>query len=147
MTTMRNPQNALGAPHPGNSLVNSAVNSAVDSRADSGPDSVHGSTLDPTPEKKSERIDDLQLAVDSLAAFPARGATGGSDVTERLAAVADLCRSVDAVLDSLVVQAAAEAAEEGWTAARMAAEHSGYYARLQRALLPAGGVGTGLTEQ
>lgn len=97
-------------------------------------------------ESRSEVIDDLQLAVDSLAAFPARTAAGGADVTERLAAVADLCRSVDAVLDSLVVQAAAEAAEEGWTAARMAAEHSGYYARLRRALLPAG-AGAGLTEQ
>ncbi|MEU9074630.1 hypothetical protein ACFYUY_09870 [Kitasatospora sp. NPDC004745] len=88
-------------------------------------------------------IDDLQLAVDSLAAFPARNPAGGAAVTERLAAVAELCRSVDAVLDSLVVQAAAEAAEEGWTAARMAAEHSGYYARLRRALLPvAGGAGS-----
>ncbi|MFE3874810.1 hypothetical protein ACFXPX_10470 [Kitasatospora sp. NPDC059146] len=67
-------------------------------------------------------------------------------MTERLAAVAALCRSVDTVLDSLVVQAAAEAAEEGWTAARMAAEQSGYYARLQRALLPTV-AGAGLTEQ
>lgn len=80
--------------------------------------------------------DDLQLAVDSLAAFPARGGTRGADVPERLAAVAELCRAVDGVLDSLVVQAAAEAAEEGWTAARMASEHAVYYARLQRALLP-----------
>ncbi|MEV7025519.1 hypothetical protein [Kitasatospora sp. NPDC093558] len=82
-------------------------------------------------------VDDLRLAVDSLAAFPARTAAGGADVTGRLAAVAELCRSVDAALDSLVVQAAAEAAEEGWTAARMASEQSAYYARLQRALLPA----------
>ncbi|MET8622587.1 hypothetical protein ABZW30_02295 [Kitasatospora sp. NPDC004669] len=98
------------------------------------------------PENRSDVIDDLQLAMDSLSAFPARNAAGGADVTERLAAVAELCRSVDAVLDSLVVQAAAEAAEEGWTAARMAAEHSGYYARLRRALLPAG-VSAGLTQQ
>ncbi|MGW3039734.1 hypothetical protein ACWC9T_06690 [Kitasatospora sp. NPDC001159] len=98
------------------------------------------------PENRSDVIDDLQLAVDSLSAFPARNAASGADVTERLAAVAELCRSVDAVLDSLVVQAAAEAAEEGWTAARMAAEHSGYYARLRRALLPAG-VSAGLTQQ
>ncbi|MER7582193.1 hypothetical protein [Kitasatospora sp. NPDC097691] len=97
-------------------------------------------------ENRPDTLDDLQLAVDSLAAFPSRNAASGSDVTERLAAVADLCRSVDAVLDSLVVQAAAEAAEEGWTAARMAAEHSGYYARLQRALLPAT-AGAGLTQQ
>ncbi|WP_030235999.1 hypothetical protein [Streptomyces sp. NRRL S-350] len=97
-------------------------------------------------EGRPNTLDGLQLAVDSLSAFPARNAPGGSDVTERLAAVAELCRSVDAVLDSLVVQAAAEAAEEGWTAARMAAEHSGYYARLQRALLPAG-AGAGLTQQ
>ncbi|MER6303739.1 hypothetical protein ABT247_29865 [Kitasatospora sp. NPDC001539] len=96
-------------------------------------------------EKRSDAIDDLQLAVDSLAAFPS-GKAGAADVTERLAAVAELCRSVDAVLDSLVVRAAAEAAEEGWTAARMAAEHSGYYARLQRALLPAGAA-AGLTQQ
>ncbi|MFJ8622800.1 hypothetical protein ACIRD3_08130 [Kitasatospora sp. NPDC093550] len=95
-------------------------------------------------ESRPETLDDLQLAVDSLAAFPSRNAAGGSDVTERLAAVAELCRSVDAVLDSLVVQAAAEAAEEGWTAARMAAEHAAYFARLQRALLPAG---AGLTQQ
>jgi hypothetical protein len=97
-------------------------------------------------ESRSEIIDDLQLAVESLAAFPSRNAASAADVTERLAAVAELCRSVDAVLDSLVVQAAAEAAEEGWTAARMAAEHSGYYARLQRALLLAG-AGAGLTRQ
>ncbi|MER7752000.1 hypothetical protein [Kitasatospora sp. NPDC097643] len=97
-------------------------------------------------ENQPDTVADLRFAVDSLAAFPARNAAGGADVTERLAAVADLCRSVDAVLDSLVVQAAAEAAEEGWTAARMAAEHSGYYARLQRALLPAA-VGARLTQQ
>ncbi|MER7768430.1 hypothetical protein [Kitasatospora sp. NPDC096140] len=97
-------------------------------------------------ENRPDALDDLQLAVDSLAAFPSRNAASGADVTERLAAVADLCRSVDAVLDSLVVQAAAEAAEEGWTAARMAAEHSAYYARLQRALLPAT-AGAGLTQQ
>ncbi|MFD5433798.1 hypothetical protein ACWGKU_34770 [Kitasatospora sp. NPDC054768] len=89
-------------------------------------------------ENRPDGVDDLQLAMESLAAFPSRNAGSGADVTERLAAVHDLCRAVDAVLDSLVVQAAAEAAEEGWTAARMAAEHSGYYARLQRALLPAG---------
>lgn len=100
-----------------------------------------------SPEEiRSDVVDDLQLAVESLAAFPARNAAGAADVTERLAAVAELCRSVDVALDSLVVQAAAEAAEEGWTAARMAAEHSGYYARLQRALLPAG-AGAGLTQQ
>lgn len=91
-------------------------------------------------EQQSPAVDDLRLAVDSLAAFPAHGAAGGADVTERLAAVAQLCRSVDAVLDSLVVRTAAEAAEEGWTAARMASEQSAYYARLQRALLPAGAV-------
>ncbi|MFG2844387.1 hypothetical protein ACGF12_14605 [Kitasatospora sp. NPDC048296] len=97
-------------------------------------------------ESRSDVIDDLLLAVDSLAEFPAGNAAGAADVTERLAAVAELCRSVDAVLDSLVVQAAAEAAEEGWTAARMAAEHSGYFARLRRALLPAGAA-AGLTQQ
>ncbi|MFD7908237.1 hypothetical protein ACFV4F_38395 [Kitasatospora sp. NPDC059722] len=97
-------------------------------------------------EQQPAAVDDLRLAVDSLAAFPARSAAGGSDVTERLAAVAELCRSVDAVLDSLVVQTAAEAAEEGWTAARMASEQSAYYARLQRALLPAE-TGAGLTRQ
>ncbi|MBV2155645.1 hypothetical protein [Kitasatospora sp. SUK 42] len=91
-------------------------------------------------------MDDLQLAVESLAAFPARSVAGPMGMTERLAAVAELCRSVDAVLDSLVVEAAAEAAEEGWTVARIAAEHSGYYARLRRALLPAG-AGAGLTQQ
>ncbi|MFJ9692129.1 hypothetical protein [Kitasatospora sp. NPDC101183] len=144
MTTMRNPQNASGAPQPGNSEGHSEAVSGVVSGAVSG----IAPTPECAPEKKSEKVDDLQLAVDSLAAFPARGADGGADVNERLAAVAELCRSVDAVLDSLVVQAAAEAAEEGWTAARMAAEHSGYYARLQRALLPAGGgTGAGLTEQ
>ncbi|MFF7588771.1 hypothetical protein ACFZCK_14920 [Kitasatospora purpeofusca] len=89
-------------------------------------------------ESRSENVDELRLAVDSLAAFPAGGAAGGSDVPERLAAVAELCRAVDGVLDSLVVRAAAEAAEEGWTAARMASEHAVYYARLQRALLPTG---------
>ncbi|MFE2723827.1 hypothetical protein [Kitasatospora sp. NPDC059327] len=88
-------------------------------------------------------VDELRLAVDSLAAFPARGGAGGSDVPERLAAVAELCRAVDGVLDSLVVQAAAEAAEEGWTAARMASEHAVYYARLRRALLPVGAGGQG----
>ncbi|WP_195910975.1 hypothetical protein [Streptomyces kaniharaensis] len=88
---------------------------------------------------------DLRLAVDSLAAFPARDAATAA-VTDRLAAVAELCRSVDEVLDSIVVQTAAEAAEEGWTAARMAAEHAAYYARLRRALLPAA-VGAGLTQQ
>ncbi len=87
-------------------------------------------------ESRSEGVDELRLAVDSLAAFPARGGAGGADVPDRLAAVAELCRAVDGVLDSLVVQAAAEAAEEGWTAARMASEHAVYYARLQRALLP-----------
>ncbi|MFF3003338.1 hypothetical protein ACFVTF_11065 [Kitasatospora sp. NPDC057940] len=101
---------------------------------------------DNMPEKMPDTVDDLQLAAESLAAFPARGAAVGADVTERLAAVAELCRSVDAVLDSLVVQVAAEAAEEGWTAARMAAEQSGYYARLRRALLPAA-TGAGLTQQ
>ncbi|CAN3979092.1 hypothetical protein [Kitasatospora purpeofusca] len=89
-------------------------------------------------ESRSENVDELRLAVDSLAAFPAGGTVGGSDVPERLAAVAELCRAVDGVLDSLVVRAAAEAAEEGWTAARMASEHAVYYARLQRALLPTG---------
>ncbi|MBV6698037.1 hypothetical protein [Kitasatospora aureofaciens] len=97
-------------------------------------------------ENQPDAVDDLRLAVHSLAAFPARNAAGGAAVTERLAAVAELCRSVDAVLDSLVVQAAAEAAEEGWTAARMATEQAAYYARLQRALLPAS-VGAGLTQQ
>ncbi|MFC5664490.1 hypothetical protein ACFP3U_16035 [Kitasatospora misakiensis] len=90
-------------------------------------------------ESRSESVDELRLAVDSLAAFPDRGGVGGvggADVPDRLAAVAELCRAVDGVLDSLVVQAAAEAAEEGWTAARMASEHAVYYARLQRALLP-----------
>ncbi|WP_327674711.1 hypothetical protein [Kitasatospora sp. NBC_00458] len=94
-------------------------------------------------ENRSDTVDELRLAVDSLAAFPARDAACGADVPERLAAVAELCRAVDGVLDSLVVQAAAEAAEEGWTAARMASEHAVYYARLQRALLPAGAVATG----
>ncbi|MFB6890278.1 hypothetical protein ACFCX4_13285 [Kitasatospora sp. NPDC056327] len=89
-------------------------------------------------ESRSEPVDELRLAVDSLAAFPARGAAGGADVPDRLAAVAELCRAVDGVLDSLVVEAAAEAAEEGWTAARMASEHAVYYARLKRALLPTG---------
>lgn len=60
------------------------------------------------PEKMPDTVDDLQLAAESLAAFPARGAAVGADVTERLAAVAELCRSVDAVLDSLVVQVAAK---------------------------------------
>ncbi|MGW2254676.1 hypothetical protein ACWCXH_31455 [Kitasatospora sp. NPDC001660] len=95
---------------------------------------------------RPDAVDDLRLTVDSLAAFPARNAAGGADVTERLAAVAELCRSVDAVLDSLVVQTAAEAAEEGWTAARMATEQAAYYARLQRALLPVE-AGAGLTRQ
>ncbi|MFB7616311.1 hypothetical protein [Kitasatospora sp. NPDC056181] len=90
-------------------------------------------------------VDELRLAVDSLAAFPARGGVDGAEVAvpERLAAVAELCRAVDGMLDSLVVQAAAEAAEEGWTAARMASEHAVYYARLQRALLPAAACGQG----
>ncbi|MFI6845037.1 hypothetical protein OG535_06600 [Kitasatospora sp. NBC_00085] len=96
-------------------------------------------------EIRSDAVDELRLAVDSLAASPARGGAGGVDVDvpDRLAAVAELCRAVDGVLDSLVVQAAAEAAEEGWTAARMASEHAVYYARLQRALLPAGAGGQG----
>ncbi|MFE7563371.1 hypothetical protein [Kitasatospora sp. NPDC057500] len=89
-------------------------------------------------ESRSETVDELRLAVESLAAFPARAAFGGTEVTDRLAAVADLCRAVDGVLDSLVVEAAAEAAEEGWTAARMASEHAVYYARLRRALLLTG---------
>ncbi|MFD0346307.1 hypothetical protein ACFQ0M_09930 [Kitasatospora aburaviensis] len=82
-------------------------------------------------EIRSGAVDELRLAVDSLASFPARGGADGTDVAvpERLAAVAELCRAVDGVLDSLVVQAAAEAAEEGWTAARMASEHAVYYAR------------------
>ncbi|MFJ5123075.1 hypothetical protein [Kitasatospora sp. NPDC088548] len=87
-------------------------------------------------EFRPDTVDDLQLAVESLAAFPARGGARGADVRERLAAVAELCRAVDGVLDSLVVEAAAEAAEEGWTVARMASEHAVYYARLRRALLP-----------
>ncbi|MFD0275082.1 hypothetical protein ACFVHB_14440 [Kitasatospora sp. NPDC127111] len=96
-------------------------------------------------EIRPDAVDDLRLAVDSFTAFPARGGAGldGVDVRERLAAVAELCRAVDGVLDSLVVQAAAEAAEEGWTAARMAAEHAVYYARLQRALLPSAAGGRG----
>ncbi|MFB7668504.1 hypothetical protein ACFC1R_32050 [Kitasatospora sp. NPDC056138] len=73
--------------------------------------------------------------MDALAAFPARVRTGSGGVPERFAAVAELCRTVDGALDALVVRTAAEAAEEGWTAGEMAAEHSAYHARLERALL------------
>ncbi|MGE7439628.1 MULTISPECIES: hypothetical protein [Kitasatospora] len=87
--------------------------------------------------------DGLQFAVDALAAFPARFKAGSGGVPERFAAVAELCRTVDGALDALVVRTAAEAAEEGWTAGEMAAEHSAYHARLRRALLtsPAGASG------
>ncbi|MGK4578808.1 hypothetical protein [Kitasatospora sp. HPMI-4] len=81
--------------------------------------------------------------MDALTAFPGRSRAAGGGVRERFAAVAELCRTVDGALDALVVRTAAEAAEEGWTAGEMAAEHSGYHARLRRALLTSSAGGHG----
>lgn len=55
----------------------------------------------------------------------------------RPAAVAELCQAVDGALDALV-RTAAEAAEEGWSTGRRRDTHSGYHARLQRALAGTG---------
>ncbi len=90
------------------------------------------------PESSATAADGLQLAVDALAEFPVRAGAAGLGVAGRLAAVAELCHAVDGALDALVVRTAAEAAEEGWTTGEMRETHSGYHARLQRALSAAG---------